>query len=52
MFDPFILATPSFRLIEEGFESAIQQDPTYICHICWVSVIAFVVSVCRVLLCY
>ena len=35
MVDPFILATPAFKVIEEDFKSAIQEDPTYICDICW-----------------
>ena len=35
MFDPSILTTPAFRLIEEDFKTAIQEGPTYICDICW-----------------
>ena len=35
MVDPSILTTPAFRLIEEDFESAIQEGPTYICDISW-----------------
>ena len=27
---PFILTTPAFKIIEEDFKSAIQEDPTYI----------------------
>ena len=33
--DPSILTTPTFRLIEEDFKSAIQEGPTQICDICW-----------------
>ena len=35
MTDPCILTTPAFRLIEEDFKGVIQEDPTYICDICW-----------------
>ena len=35
MVDPSILTTPAFRLIEEDFKSVIQEDPSYICEICW-----------------
>ena len=35
MVDPFILATPAFKVIEEDFKSAIQEDPTCICDIFW-----------------
>ena len=31
MFDPSILTTPDFRLIEEDFKTTIQECPTYIC---------------------
>ena len=31
MTEPCILTTPTFRLIEEDFEGAIQEGPTYIC---------------------
>ena len=30
MVDPFIFTTPTFKIIEEDFKSAIQEDPTYI----------------------
>ena len=30
MTDPCILTTPAFRLIEEDFNVAIQESPTYI----------------------
>ena len=33
--DPYILTTPAFRLIEQDFKGAIQEDPPYICDICW-----------------
>ena len=35
MVGPFILTTPAFKIIEEDFESAIQEGPTYICDLCW-----------------
>ena len=35
MTDPCILTTPAFRLIEEDFNGAIQESPTYIGDICW-----------------
>ena len=35
MVDPSILSTPAFRSIEEDFKTAIQEDPTHICDICW-----------------
>ena len=35
MTDPCILTTPAFRLIAQDFKGAIQEDPTYICDICW-----------------
>ena len=35
MYDPCILTTPAFRLIEEDFNDAIQEGPTYIFDICW-----------------
>ena len=35
MVHPLILTTPTFRLIEEDFKSAIQEVSTYICDICW-----------------
>ena len=38
MADPCILTTPAFRLIEEDFEGAIQEGPSYIStllDICW-----------------
>ena len=35
MTDPCILTTPALRLIEQDFKGAIQEDPTYICDICW-----------------
>ena len=35
MTDTCILTTPAFRIIEEDFKSVIQEDPTYICDICW-----------------
>ena len=35
MTDPCILTTPAFRLIEEDFQGAIQEGPTYICDVCW-----------------
>ena len=37
MADPYILTTLAFRLIEEDFKSAMQEDPTYICDTCWKS---------------
>ena len=30
MVDPFIFTTPTFKIIEGDFKSAIQEDPTYI----------------------
>ena len=37
--DPWILTTPAFKLIEEGFKDFIPgyHGPTYICNICWKS---------------
>ena len=35
MTDSCILTTPAFRLIEQDFKGAIQEDPPYICDICW-----------------
>ena len=35
MTDSCILTTPAFRLIEQDFKVAIQEDPAYICDICW-----------------
>ena len=32
--DSCILTTPAFRLVED-FKSAIQEEPTSICDICW-----------------
>ena len=37
MTDSYMLTTPAFRLIEKDFKYAIQEDPTYICDICWKS---------------
>ena len=37
MADPCILTTLAFRLIEEDFKRAMQEDPTYICDTCWKS---------------
>ena len=34
MVDPSILTTPAFRLIEQGFKTAIQEGPTDICVVC------------------
>ena len=35
MTDPSKLTTPGLRIIEDDFNSAIQEGPTYICDICW-----------------
>ena len=35
MTDPCILTAAAFSLIEEDFEGAIQEGPTYVCEICW-----------------
>ena len=35
MVDQSIPATPAFRLLEQDFKTAIQEDPTCICNICW-----------------
>ena len=35
MTDSCILTTPAFRLIEQDFKGAIQEDPAYICDIYW-----------------
>ena len=34
MVDPFILATPAFKIIVKHFKSTIQEAPTYTCDVC------------------
>ena len=34
MVDPCILNTQAFKLVEKEFKTAIQEGPTYTCHIC------------------
>ena len=35
MVNPVILKTPAFLLVQQEFEAAIQEGPTYTCDICW-----------------
>ena len=34
-YDPFILLTQAFKIIEEDFKSSIHEGSTYICDIYW-----------------
>ena len=35
MVHPSIIDTQAFKLIEKGFLKATQEEPRYICDVCW-----------------